>query len=179
MGREHWREKLNEREFAKHADQQGILMNLICWLIVCGVIRCGMMALPSLSALDSRKQGSIEKSKQEVLALENHWLNVENDPDALEAILAPDFLHVVPAGIITRNEQLKFMRQHPSPEQASRHFEDMLVRVYGNIAIVNGMVAATDTVGTHKTLFTDVFAYREGKWQAVNAQELPASEIPH
>ena len=30
-----------------------------------------------------------------------------------------------------------------------------------------------------KTLFTDVFAYHDGKWQAVNAQELPAAEAVH
>jgi hypothetical protein len=34
-----------------------------------------------------------------VLELEDHWLQMEDDSDALEAILAPDFLHVVPVGI--------------------------------------------------------------------------------
>ena len=51
--------------------------------------------------------------KQELLDLESHWLSVEDDPVALEAILASDFLHVVPAGIITKDEQLGFMRSHP------------------------------------------------------------------
>jgi hypothetical protein len=156
-----------------------MLMKLICWLIVCGVIGFQMTALLTSSVHANWRQGSVEKSKQEVLDLEKHWLEVENDPEALETVLAPDFLHVVPAGIITKNEQLNFMRQHSSPEHSSRHFEDMHVRVYGSVAIVNGIVVATDARGTHKTLFTDVFAYREGKWQAVNAQELPASETSH
>jgi Domain of unknown function (DUF4440) len=147
-------------------------------VVACGMILLGLMALPSM-APQAGGQSSIEKSKQEVLDLENHWLKVEGDPDALEKILAPDFLYVVPVGIITRNEQLSFMRKHPSPQQSLRHFEDMHVRVYGNVAIVNGIVVATDAGSTHKTLFTDVFAYREGKWQAVNAQELPASETSH
>lgn len=156
-------------------------MKLFFWLIVCGGFCVGTaalipVALIPVSGRASGRQGSVEKSKQEVLDLEKHWLEVENDPGALEAILAPDFLHVVPVGIITKNEQLSFMHQHPSLEQASKHFEDMHVRVYGSVAIVNGVVVATDTRGTHKTLFTDVFAYREGKWQAVNAQELPANE---
>ena len=154
-------------------------MKLFSWLMVCGVFCFGMVALNPVSAPANGRQGSVEKSKQEVLDLEKHWLEVENDPGALEPILAPDFLHVVPVGIITRDEQLGFMRQHPLPDQASKHFEDMHVRVYGSVAIVNGIVVATDTRGTHKTLFTDVFAYREGKWQAVNAQELPASETSH
>jgi hypothetical protein len=125
----------------------------------------------------SRPPTSAETSKQELLKLENHWLEVENDPNALEAILAPDFLHVVPAGIITKDEQLAFMRRHPAPEQKpERHFEDMHVRVYGTVGIVNGIVVETGHGGRRKTLFTDVFARRNGKWQAVNAQELPAAE---
>jgi hypothetical protein len=128
-----------------------------------------------LAAVSSHRgaRGAAEKSKQEVLDLENHWLQVEDDPAALESILAPDFLHVVPAGIITKDEQLSFMRKHPSHDPGSKHFENLHVRIYGNVAIVNGVVVATRTEGTQKTLFTDVFVRRDGRWQTVNAQELP------
>jgi hypothetical protein len=43
------------------------------------------------------------------------------------------------------------------------------------VAIVNGAVIETTEHGERKTLFTDVFAYRDGKWQAVSAQELPVT----
>lgn len=126
------------------------------------------------------EMGATDEAKQDLLDLESHWLQVENDPDALEAILAPDFLHVVSGGIITKEEQLRFMRKHPALGQRSeRHFEDMHVRVYGTIGIVNGIVVATEAGKTHKTLFTDVFAHRNGKWQAVSAQELPAAQEVH
>jgi hypothetical protein len=151
-------------------------MKLACFVIICGVILF-TRPLPSQLAIEP---GSVEKSKQELLDLENHWLQVEDDPAALESILAPDFLHVVPAGIITKDEQLNFMRRHPGHDQSSKHFENLHVRVYGNVGIVNGAVVATvkeggekSSEGVRKTLFTDVFAYRDGKWQAVNAQELP------
>ena len=104
---------------------------------------------------------------------------MEDAPNALGSVLAPDFLHVVPVGIITKKEQLDFMHKHPSRDQSSKHFEDMHVRVYGNVAIVNGMVVAISGRSTQKTLFTDVFAYREGKWQAVSAQELPVAKTAH
>lgn len=124
------------------------------------------------------KARSNEKAKQELLALENHWLEVEGDPSALDSILASDFLHVVPAGIITKSEQIEFMRKHPSPVQSSqkKHFENMHVRVYGNVGVVNGVVVASQAGAINRTLFTDVFEYREGKWQAINAQELPAAK---
>ena len=143
------------------------------------MIACAMFLFPGVMPHQTSSQlSSVEKSKEELLELENHWLQVENDPDALGSILAPDFLHVVPEGIITKSEQLRFMRKHPAPAQkGQRHFEDMRVRVYGNVGIVNGVVVETgnDEVN-RKTLFTDVFAYRDGKWQAVSSQELPAAE---
>ena len=148
--------------------------------LVASIVACLMFLFvdPTWYQL-SRKMGSSEKAKQELLDLENHWLQVENDPNALESILASDFLHVVPVGIISKDEQLSFMRKHPAPEQrAERHFENMHVRVYGNVGIVNGVVVETGA-SRQKTLFTDVFAYREGRWQAVNAQESPSAETAH
>jgi hypothetical protein len=95
---------------------------------------------------------------------------------ALESILAPDFLHVVPGEIITKEQQLQFLRQYPAAGQRpEKHFEDLHVRVYGKAGIVNGAVMPTTQNGKRKTLFTDVFAYRDGKWQAVSAQELPVT----
>jgi hypothetical protein len=126
-------------------------MKLRCCVMVCGTI---LLTCP-LSPESTGKQVSVKNPKQEVFNLENHWLQVEDDPNGLESVLAPDFPHVVPVGIITKNEQLDFMRKHPSHGQSSKHFEDMDVRVYGNVAIVNGMVVAISGRGTHKTLFTE------------------------
>ena len=142
------------------------------------VAACGMfLLLRPMAYPESRPWTSAEKSKQELLDLENHWLQVESDANALESILAPDFLHVVPAGIITKDQQLSFMRRHPAADETTKkHFEDMHVRVYGIVGIVNGIVVETGAGGSRRTLFTDVFAYRDGKWQAVSAQELPAAE---
>lgn len=146
-------------------------MKLACFVIMCGIV----LFTRSLASQQAVGPGSEEKSKQALLDLENHWLQVEDDPAALESILAPDFLHVVPAGIITKDEQLSFMRRHPRREQGAKHFENLHVRVYGNVGIVNGAVVAAAKEGVQKTLFTDVFAYRDGRWQAVNAQELPVA----
>jgi hypothetical protein len=140
------------------------------------VIGCVLLPLVLLSCHVSRAPRSGEDSKQELLALENRWLQVEDDPVALEGILAPDFLHVVPGAIITKDQHLQFLRGHPAgSERAEKHFEDLHVRVYGQAGIVNGAVIQTTEHGERKTLFTDVFAYRDGKWQAVSAQELPVT----
>ncbi len=84
---------------------------------------------------------------------------------------------MVKQGIITREQQLEFLRKHPAPaSHESKHLEDMHVRIYGNVGVVNGVVLATGSGQTRRTLFTDVFAYRDGKWQAVSAQELPEEQ---
>src|SRR3984893_16283804 len=127
---------------------------------------CALLPLAVLSCHVSRDPKSAEKSKQELLALENRWLQVEDDPVALEGILASDFLHVVPGAIITKDQHLQFLREHPAGGQRpEKRFEDLLVRVYGEAGIVNGAVIETTEHGERKTLFTDVFAYRDGKWQ--------------
>ena len=108
-------------------------------------------------------------------ALEQRWLGVEDDPSALESILADDFIHVLPMGFVTKREQIDYMRAHPAPKDATtRRFDDLRVRVYGIAGVVTGIVVATAPDGkTDRTAFTDVFAFRDGRWQAVNAQELP------
>jgi len=140
------------------------------------VVGCALLPLALLSCHVSREQKSAEQSKQELLALENRWLQVEDDPVALEGILASDFLHVVPGTIITKDQHLQFLREHPAGgKRPERRFENLHVRVYGEAGIVNGAVIETTEHGEHKTLFTDVFAYRDGKWMAVSAQELPVA----
>lgn len=135
-----------------------------------------LLLLVSLSCHIPRALKSDETSKQELLALERHWLQSETDPAALEGILAPDFLHVVSGSIITKDQQLRFLREHPADGRyGDKHFEDLHVRVYGNAGIVNGAVIAKTAHGELKTLFTDVFVHRNGKWQAVSAQELPVT----
>src|SRR5262249_15137152 len=87
--------------------------------------------------------------RQAVEALERHWLEVENDPAALDEILADDFLHVLPIGVITKREQLDFMRSHPAPKATGmKRFDDLRVRVFGTVAVATGIVVATTPDGT-------------------------------
>ncbi len=114
-----------------------------------------------------------------VVQLENKWLLAEDDPDALQPVLASDFVHALPMGFVNKDEQLHYLHTHRSGKGENRHFEGLRVRVYGTAAVVNGIVVASSGNGkVHKTLFTDVFAYRHGRWQAVNAQETPLADSP-
>ena len=53
-------------------------------------------------------------------------------------------------------------------------------RFYGDVAILNGSVIASDRSGKEidRTMFTHVFVRRDGRWQAVNAQENALRPMP-
>ena len=75
--------------------------------------------------------------------------------------------------VLTKAQHIQFSSKHLPPFDLTNHFEDLQVRVYGDVGIVNGLVVTTNRNGNtvHKTVFTDVFVYRSGRWQAINAQE--------
>ncbi len=118
---------------------------------------------------------SASAAQKAVTQLEQKWLQNEYNPAALDSILADDFVHVLPSGFISKQQHIAFVRTHPRPKLLRHEFEQLRVRVYGNVAIANGIVAATPGEGgpALRTIFTDVFAFRNGRWQAVNAQETP------
>lgn len=113
-----------------------------------------------------------------IVQLENQWLAGEHDPAVLRSVLADDFIHVLPAGFVSKDQQIDYLRGHPSHHEDTRHFEDLRVRIFCNVAVVTGTVVASGNGKIRRTFFTDVFAYRNGKWQAVNAQETPPAESP-
>jgi hypothetical protein len=138
----------------------------IC-LVYCFVVVCA--AIPAFS------QGvrDFDSDKVNLLALEHQWLHAR-DAATLDRILAADFVHPVPAGyFLSKDEHMKWFVKHLPPKRRKTRFDHLRVRVYGDTAIVNGMVIANDQLGTEldRSVFTDVFVYRGQHWQAVNAQE--------
>lgn len=112
--------------------------------------------------------------EQEVRAVEQRWLENEERPDVVQSILADDFVHVLPVGFIGRDDHLNYLRQHPNSFPGTKHFEELRVRIYGDVAVATGIVSTLLDPNSKpkRTAFTDVFVRRAGKWLAVNAQEL-------
>ena len=112
-----------------------------------------------------------------VVALEHEWLAAQSDSATLERILAPDFVHQLASGdAITKRQHIGFVVAHPSPSGIERTFERLEVRLYGATAIATGIVRASTpptsgATAARRTVFTDVFVKRDGRWQAVSAQE--------
>jgi hypothetical protein len=134
----------------------------------------GILLLFLLTGKIAVAQQSWDASAQKAIAdVEMRWLQHVDDPIVLQSILADDFIHVLPSGLITKQQHIDYVKSHPKPPQERRSFENLTVRVYGDTAIANGIVETTNATGIHRTIFTDVFVKKDGQWKAVNAQENP------
>lgn len=146
-------------------------------LLVPGLLCCLIeICIPSVARSQAR---SPRRDRQAILRLENLWIEAR-DSTTLDSILAPDFVHPVVTGdFLTKEQHIFWAASHPPAASAHFRFGPMKIRLYGDVAVVNGIVIASEPKGMEirRTIFTDVFAYRNGRWQAINAQELPVGTL--
>ena len=146
-----------------------------CVLVAATVVLCASSASPD----EKRTRNS---DREALIALENEWLKNEHNAAELEHILAADFLHPVVTGdVLNKAQHIRFSSTHLPAPDLTKHFEGLQVRVYGDVGVVNGLVVTTNKDGNTagKTVFTDVFVYRDGRWQAINAQENAVQSLQH
>jgi hypothetical protein len=83
-------------------------------------------------------------------------------------------VHPVPQGFfLSKKEQIDWVVKHPNPPGRIARFEKLVVRIYGDTAIANGIVSARKGANEqpNRSIFSDIFVRHAGRWQAVNAQE--------
>ena len=136
------------------------------------IICCAMLLISSVICAAGPR--SLESDRAAIVALEHDWLDHLSDASILNRALADDFVHPVPQGMfLSKQEHIDWAIKHPYPATRKAEFEKLDVRVYGDTAIANGIVESTEAPSAkpRRSIFTDVFVYRSGRWQAVNAQE--------
>lgn len=128
-----------------------------------------------------------ERTAAAVMAVEHAWLAALNrhDVTTLARILGREFIDSDFQGdAITRAQYLAYFA-HPAPHPAApirQSFAETNVRFVagGDVAIVTGVVitrpaAAAPTSSSAAAIrhsrFTDVFVWRDARWQAVTGQE--------
>lgn len=120
-----------------------------------------------------------ERTAAAVMTVEHAWLAALNrhDVTALAHILGREFIDSDFLGnAIARAQYLTyFARPVASPvPHVEQSFEDTTVRFVagGEVAIVTGLVVTRPATGAVRhSRFTDVFVWRDGRWQAVTGQE--------
>jgi hypothetical protein len=108
-----------------------------------------------------------------LIQIEHTWAQAleKHDASALECILASNFEEAGPDGqLFDRSNMLNRAR---NPERVHYELSEMHGHVYGDAGFVRGMGVAMGGDGKvrAKTRFTDIFVYRDGRWQCVAGHE--------
>lgn len=108
------------------------------------------------------------KDEATLVQLEHTWVQVveQHDSAALGCILADEFEEAdFDGSLISRSTMLASATK---PSNGHSELADLHVRVYGDVAYVRGIgVNSENGRPTGKTRFTDIFVYRDGRWQCV------------
>ena len=130
-----------------------------------------------------------ERTAAAVMSVEHEWLTAlqQHDVTTLARVLGREFIDSDFQGdAITRAQFLGYFA-HPAPHPAPpprQIFQGTKVRFVadGDVAIVTGVLitrlapdsktgASSSPDGLRHSRFTDVFVWRDGRWQAVTGQE--------
>jgi ketosteroid isomerase-like protein len=114
-----------------------------------------------------------QKDPATLVQIEQVWLRAveQHDKAALRRILADEFEEAGFDGSLINRSAMLATATKPS----TVHFElsDLHAHVYGNSAYVRGVGGTMSDDGKFhaKNRFTDIFVYRDGRWQCVAGHE--------
>jgi len=138
------------------------ILNLLFFLLA--------LALPALAADCPRDQ---PKTEAALIQLEQDWAAAlsRKDAGAIACMVADEFEDAdVDGSLHTRSQMLEHI---PHRKPGVNHLSEMRAHVEGNIGFTRGLATLVDASGkvVARVRFTDVFTYRDGRWQALAGQE--------
>ena len=137
-------------------------------LFVCGLILAGL-SVTSPAASCPRQS----KNAEELIRTEQTWAKAldAHDTEAVACILAETFQDADVSGQLHTREQMlaKVSKRRPGQENLS----ELDPHVLGDYGYVRGLATLVDPEGkaVASVRFTDIFAYRDGRWVALAGQE--------
>lgn len=117
--------------------------------------------------------GSVQKA---VFALEEEWTRalVKRDTMAFKRLTVPGFVYTEDNAVMTQGELIHAIVTSPDRTLWAGN-EGMKLYDYNPVAVVTGVlvVKGTGKSGrfTNRYRFTDTWLYRNGRWQAIAAQD--------
>ncbi len=102
----------------------------------------------------------------------------QRDPAALGCLLAAEFEDAGPDGTLQdRDATLAKAGKH---QPVHHELTEMHAQVHGDFGYIRGLATAVDAQGKvlARVRFTDIYVYRDGRWQAVAAHESMLAGTP-
>ena len=135
-----------------------------------------IVAAVSVAFSQSQPKAEEERTRQALMQLERDIgkANIDSDYAFFDRVEAEEFIFTDAGGGVTNKKQdLEGLKQAPNPDVKLTAYDvdDMNVRLYDKTAVVTGRVTTKRLVKgqpmTSQSRFTDVFVWREGRWQLV------------
>jgi ketosteroid isomerase-like protein len=113
------------------------------------------------------------KTEATLIELEQNWAAAlsRKDADAVACMVADEFEDTdVDGSLHTRSQMLEHI---PHRKPGTNHLSEMRAHVEGDSGFTRGLATLVDASGkvVARVRFTDVFTYRDGRWQALAGQE--------
>ena len=113
------------------------------------------------------------KTEAVLIELEQNWAAAlsRKDADTVACMVAGEFEDAdVHGSLHTRSQTLEHI---PNRKPGVNHLSEMRAHVEGNSGFTRGLATLVDASGKviARVRFTDVFTYRDGRWQALAGQE--------
>lgn len=113
------------------------------------------------------------KTETALVELEQNWAAAltRKDADTVACMVADEFEDAdVDGSLHTRSQTLEHI---PKRKPGVNHLSEMRAHVEGNSGFTRGLATLVDASGKviARVRFTDVFTYRDGRWQALAGHE--------
>jgi hypothetical protein len=135
------------------------------------LLSCGL-ARASACPTDQAKNGNA------LIAIEQTWARAleTHDTETLACILADEFEDAGPDGKLT--DRASTLAKAAKPQALHHELSEMRARVQADSGYIRGLATAIDAQGkvVARVRFTDVYAYRDGRWQCVAGHESMLNE---
>jgi ketosteroid isomerase-like protein len=157
------------------------MKRLIARLLMTGLCVGMVLAQAQTTTPAPKTSPSTDTAADELKQIENDWVNAvkTKNADKLKEILANDWVEMRWDGVTVKKTQALEDLKEPGNSLESFEMGPMLVRIFGNTAIVTGSDTEKSTDNGKDTsgryVWTDVFVKQSGQWKAVASQ---SSKVP-
>lgn len=131
------------------------------------------VALTTSSGAGTACPNDQPKDGSALIQQEQHWAKAleQHDSETLGCILGNEFQDFDPDGAV--HDRAETLAGVPLRRPGSNHLSELQPHVYGDVGYIRGLATLVDAEGNvrARVRFTDIYLYRDGRWQAVAAQE--------
>lgn len=120
------------------------------------------------------------RNENALIQIEHAWASAleHRDANALSCILAEEFQDVDPEGNLS--DRTATLAKASAHKPVHHELRDLSARVHADFGYIRGLATAVDAQGkvVARVRFTDIYVYRDRRWQAVAGHESMLPAIP-